>query len=119
MADQLPDPFSTDRDGLVDHGLEMGSEPVFRARFHHDPEIRRIDDFSGHPTDHDRPMVFWKSVRLNDDRRTRFSVIAGCGDDYDVTPPHPYRIRKPLDPIESPALVVRIQMRHLTRHWLV
>jgi hypothetical protein len=82
------DPRSSNSHWLVGHDLGSGPQTISFARIDRDTKIRRLDDFRRHLTDDNRKMRFRKRISLDDHGWPRFAVVAGRGDDHDVTALH-------------------------------
>jgi hypothetical protein len=80
MAYELPDPSSPNCDRFVGHYLGAGSQTVSLGWINDDPEVRGIHDLRCHLANHDRGMCFRKRVSLNNNRRSRFSIVPRRGD---------------------------------------
>src|SRR5271163_2073951 len=87
-ANGLSNPRSSNRHRLVGHDLGACPKSIAFARIDRDAKIRRLDQFRGQLADHERGARLWKRVRLHDDRRSRFSIVAGRGHDDDITASH-------------------------------
>jgi len=79
-AYELPDPSSPNCDRFVGHYLGADSQTVSLGWINGDSEVRGIRDLRCHLANHDRGMCFRKRVSLDNNRRSRFSIVPRRGD---------------------------------------
>ena len=115
-TDRLTDAFSAECNRFISHHLRSRPQSIRRTRFDQDAKTRRIDDFRCHLANDNRRVLIRERIGLNDNGGARLTVIAGRGNDYDVTAPHRYRIQIPtrssptrrVHPLRSSAQPVQI-----------
>jgi len=79
-TDELPDPSSPNCDRFVGHYLGADSQTVSRGWINSDPEVRGIDNRRCHLANHNRGMCFRQRISLDNNRRSRFSIVPRRGD---------------------------------------